>query len=791
MINRASAVVDNYYSYRGTCGVDITWELDDKTGVLKIEGVGKIGDYSAVNMEVPWRECRDLITKIEISDGITCVGAFAFRDLTNLVSVKMPDSVVEICKYAFAGCYSLSNLELSQNLIYIHQYAFEECESITRIFIPNSVKTIEESAFEECRNLDYIHIGSGVTEISDDCFLFCDKLATINVSALNEHFSSDEYGVLFDKNQSTLLKYPNGNIRTTYEIPNNVKNIGNYAFYASYKLTEISLPDSVMQIGDKSFYACINLTSINLPTKLEHIGVNAFGNCGNLGNISIPNSVEYIGDKAFENCKSFTEITIPYSVKCLGPGVFDSCFSLKSIIVDKENNNYSNDELGVLFNKNKTELIQYPLGNELKKYVIPEKVVVVCEGAFSNAYNLTEIVIVSGITTISRRAFSGCSALATVSLPDTVAQIGAMAFYSCEIADVYYSGDAESWNEITIEPSNDSLVEASIHYNNVVRNFAVKDDTNNEYIVSCHSDYFQENHNDTFVASIEERNSDTNFIESGTDAEGYHTLFLRFDLHIENDGIKVNVDGKGYCFTIQIPIPRGEEYDKYNNFVLKHRLPSGKTENLKYTILIDEITGQRYLRFNTTSFSYFDLCLSFEFGFSQEVLELNCKQTTMISATNEPSLKVLYSSSAPEIVSIDEKGSIIANGKGSAIITAILENWDGTKFEDTCTVSVVNSFEIPENILELENLELIYKNTASIPATADEGVKVTYTSSNPDVATVDGNGNITTHSRGTATITATIVDDFGEEYTDTCEVTVKFTFWQWIIYILFLGFLWY
>ncbi len=97
--------------------------------------------------------------------------------------------------------------------------------------------------------------------------------------------------------------------------------------------------------------------------------------------------------------------------------------------------------------------------------------------------------------------------------------------------------------------------------------------------------------------------------------------------------------------------------------------------------------------------------------------------------------------------------------------------------------------------VSISDIEVKYKDSARInpEIKADEGIKytVTYTSSNPSVAAVDKDGNITAAAKGTATITCTVTDEFGNTAKDTCTVNVKLSFGQWILWILLLGFLWY
>jgi hypothetical protein len=115
----------------------------------------------------------------------------------------------------------------------------------------------------------------------------------------------------------------------------------------------------VTSIGTSAFYNCTSLTSVTIPNSVTIIGIYAFENCTSLTSITIPNSVTSIETGAFDRCTSLTSVTIPDSVTSIGELVFQGCSSLATINVDPANTAYISED-GVLYNKNKTTLIQYP-----------------------------------------------------------------------------------------------------------------------------------------------------------------------------------------------------------------------------------------------------------------------------------------------------------------------------------------------------------------------------------------------------------------------------------------------
>ncbi len=210
---------------------------------------------------------------------------------------------------------------------------------------------------------------------------------------------------------------------------NSANMIPDYAFYQLFKLTSVAIPNSVINIGNNAFSRCSGLTSVSIPNGVLSIGNNAFASCTGLTSVFIPNSVTSIGNNTFSYCSGLTSITIPGSVTSIGYNVFSDCKGLTGFIVSEDNTVFSSLD-GVLFNKNKTQLIAYPFAKS-SIYAIPDNVNSIGDGAFSYCTGLTSISVPNSVNSIGNNAFNGCVGLTSINIPDNVSFIGNNAFYNC------------------------------------------------------------------------------------------------------------------------------------------------------------------------------------------------------------------------------------------------------------------------------------------------------------------------------------------------------------------------
>ncbi len=180
---------------------------------------------------------------------------------------------------------------------------------------------------------------------------------------------------------------------------------------------------------------------------------------------------------------------------------------------------------------------------------------------------------------------------------------------------------------------------------------------------------------------------------------------------------------------------------------------------------------------------------------SDTTKSLNLESRTQLTATVEPdnaaNKNVTWSSSDGNVATVDENGLVTAVGTGTADIAA--ETQDGG-YTASCTVTVTGSTDVRVNGISLNKnkLELSYKATeqltADVQPVSASDKSVIWSSSNNEVASVDQNGVVTGIGKGIATITARTADG---NLIATCQVEVKLQWWQWLLWILMFGFMWY
>ena len=627
----------------GVCGDNATWNYYEETDSLVIDGEGDMWDYNEIDKGelynvVPWIDYNDSIKKIAVKKGITGIGNHAFDYCVNLKSVSISDSVTKIGDYAFRCCQSLTSVTLPESVTSIGADAFSSCSDLTKIIIPDSVTSIEKRAFAGCSSLTSITIPDGVTNIGNEEFAGCSNLEIVM-------------------------------------IPDSVLSIDDCAFIFCSSLESIAIPDSVTNIGNEAFAGCSSLSSVTIGNSVTSIGDEAFAGCSSLTIITIPDSVASLGLETFYGCNSLTSVSIGNGVISIGSHAFSDCRSLTSITVNESNMYYCSDEYGVLYNKDKTELIQYPVGNIRESFNIPDSVISIRFCAFENCNGLTSITIPNNVKSIDYYAFSECNNLTSVTMPDSVTYIDYAAFSGCNsLEDVYYTGSEKEWQNIIIESENECLLNATIHY--VEPEIVDITDEKTGIQVSVPGGTFDGD----VTLKVEEVLSGSSFDIIGKVNGKSKTKVFTIETYVDGQSVQPNGD-----VTVRIPVPDGFNAEKCKLYYLN--TSSKNPEEIAFRV------EDGYIVFTTNHFSDWAIIQTADMPtVSVNDIGLNYKKSAALNPSvtvdENASYTVTYTSSNPSVARVDENGNVYGAKKGSTEITVTVTDEYGNTVSDTCKVNV-------------------------------------------------------------------------------------------------------
>ena len=364
---------------------------------------------------------KENIEKIEISSSVISIGDYAFQNCKGIINVTIPASVEHIGKGAFRGCPSLTSLNVEEeNEFY---YSVENCiiEAATKTLVigcknsviprDKSVIAIGAHAFDGCIGIETMEIPNNIEQIGSFAF------AASSSSSNAIFFGSEGYTM----SVGTALSHEIGLKKIVFEAGSKIKKIGNYAFSYCVALTSIEIPSSVTNIDNGAFNNCLSLTSIKIPTSVTSIGPNAFRNCRSLLSIKIPTSVTSVGSQAFYGCDNLIQV-----------------------------------ENGVSY----VDIWAVGCDTSVTEVSLRENTVGIADGAFSGCSALTSMEIPSSVKNVGINAFSGCvkliqvengvsyvdkwiigcdTSVADVSIREDTVGIGSRAFYNCMTTSIEVS----------------------------------------------------------------------------------------------------------------------------------------------------------------------------------------------------------------------------------------------------------------------------------------------------------------------------------------------------------------
>lgn len=347
--------------------------LDLYNGKLFINGNGEIPDYASPE-ESPFINDVDYIYNIDISWNISEIGSYAFADI-NADYILFANSIENIHANAFSGA------KIDTICFY------DDIENpVVRTISPVGNECFDNAPHTQHYEYNYQTEEAFIkgTGAMPDCSINGLSPLDLGGGALTKIVVEDGItrigAYAFDNCAPEII-----------EISDTVKSIGEYALaYRSASVKSVVVGNSVETIEEGAFYALNNLTSVDLPDSLKYIGDSAFAGAG-IDSLYIPANVSHIGENAFGELKN-----------------------LKSIDVDPENKYYCTDENGILYSKDKKDLLQCPSGCEAKTVTVPAATERIFREAFDHNSNLEEVIIKSPAVLLGTSVFLSSPNIKTV-----------------------------------------------------------------------------------------------------------------------------------------------------------------------------------------------------------------------------------------------------------------------------------------------------------------------------------------------------------------------------------------
>lgn len=475
-----NAKIPNTVTVTCTGKVGWTYDIDAEDGVLTITGYN--GTFENGLVQIPGS--INIGTEAEPDNRtVVCIGNSAFKDRTDVVTLKLPNSVRTLRGSTFMDCVNLTTVQFGSGIRDINNDAFRGCESLTTITIPTSVTTIGPNAFYESGLTTINYEGTeyqwGRVELGyEDDPAFSDSVTVVYHGTVGWDFEINEdgdvilhgYSGAFSNGAVTLPDQVNVG---TAESPvyQAVCWIGSDAFSGRSDITSVTIPEPVLGIMGDAFSSCANLTTVTLPDGFRRLNNRAFQDCANLTTINIPDSVDHIGNQVFQGCSNLTAITLPTSIREIGENAFTDCNANLAItylgteyqwsLIEKGNNavpegkvtcigesgwTYAIEDDGSIFLTGYSE----PLSGEvtLPSELDGRKVEFIGGNTFNDQTNITKLIIPEGYVRVNPDSFKGCTALTEVYLPTTIRHIGLWCFSECPaLTKVEYAGRDDMWED--------------------------------------------------------------------------------------------------------------------------------------------------------------------------------------------------------------------------------------------------------------------------------------------------------------------------------------------------------
>ena len=444
---------------------EINWNIAG--GTLYITGTGAIPNYSGTNS--PWYANRTDITSIDIGNGVTSIGNYAFNNCTSLKTITIQDGTEPLSLgitnifYAcpietlylgrdltytsttsspFAGRTELKTVTLGRNVTALGVYLFSGCTALESVIIPGSLTSVGTRAFQNCSSLTnqtandviaainsittYVFSGcSGLTDIvipatitsvGDYAFTNCSTLKNVTIQDAAETLSFAGINIFSNTCPiETLYLGRNLTYTATTSSP----------FAGRTTLKTVTLGSNVTAIGVYLFSGCTALESVIIPGSLTSVGTRAFQNCSSLTNQTandVITAINSIAAYVFSGCSGLTDIVIPATITSVGDYAFSNCSSLKTVTIQDAAETLSFAGVNIFSNTCPIETLY--LGRD---FTYTSTI----SSPFSGRTTLKTVMLGRNVTALGVYLFNGCTALEFVIIPGSLTSIGIRAFQNC------------------------------------------------------------------------------------------------------------------------------------------------------------------------------------------------------------------------------------------------------------------------------------------------------------------------------------------------------------------------
>ena len=823
---RIDGIYYDIYSSTGTAKVTYYKKNSDDTYTSYYSGTVVIPDYvfyNGVNYVVKdidvnaFRGCSNL-TSVIIGNSVTSIQGDSFSGCIRLKSVIIGNSVTSISRTAFRGCSGLNSMVVeSRNRIYdsrqncnaiINTSTNELVVGCKNTTIPSSVISIGQSAFSGCSGLTSVTIPNSVTSIGSGAFYGCSGLTSVTIP---NSVTSIEYGTFYGCSGLTSVT-----------IPNSVTSIGWNAFYGTawfnnqpdglvyagkvayeYKGTmltgtHITLEEGTLGIADYAFRGCYGLASVTIPNSVTSIGESAFEGCSCLASVTIPNNLTRIESRTFNECSGITSISIGSNVTQIDYGAFSGCNSLKSVYSHAETPPELSYDVG-FSNITKNNTLYVPRGSQNLYSSVTEW----------RRFNIVEVDYVESIEfkKLQYDILVGKSETPEITFTPvnaTYYQDLCWQIKDSEIAMIengIVTGLKTGTTTLIVTTTDGTNLSASCIINviNPVQSISLSK-TQLEFEVGD---------SETITASCTPANADDVTISWTSSDNSIVTVTNGNILAVgvgEAEIIAKSVNGiEARCTVVVKPtLATSISLNKHSL-----HLTTGLSEQLVLCVLPERTTnkavtwsstnpqiasvdeagvvtansnGSVTIKASTTDGSNLsDECtvivttVAREITLDRENASLIVGQTLTLVPTVIPvetsNKAVLWQSSNSNCATISQEGKVSAIATGTAVIIATTT--DGTNLSASCIINVINpviSLTLDRTCAELLVEQQITLNASCSPANADNQ-KVSWTTSNGEIATVSQDGIVTAMGEGDVAIIATTTD--GTKLSASCQVHVK------------------